>query len=182
MINIEYLNKQEYKFGFVQENVEMVVYSVVCFFVPFFIGHPQLIVGIIVNASLVLAALNLRSYKFSISMLIRIIPLFEKIKTGILHDELLQKIIILSLSISFENKSGFIKTQNDLSQLEDEELMVKQMIYDSKKEDIFDTNSKQETTKDPYPIFRKINYEYFLKFNLTIIYLRSIGDYILSGF
>ena len=60
---MEYLNKQEYKFGFLQENIEMVVYSVICFFVPFFIGHPQWVVGIIVNASLVLAALNLRSYK-----------------------------------------------------------------------------------------------------------------------
>ena len=60
---MEYLNKQDYKFGFLQENIEMIVYSVVCFFVPFFIGHPQLVVGIVVNAALVLAALNLRSYK-----------------------------------------------------------------------------------------------------------------------
>ena len=63
MIKMEYLNKQDYKFGFLRENIEMVVYSFVCFFVPFFIGHPQWIVGIVVNASLVLAALNLRSYK-----------------------------------------------------------------------------------------------------------------------
>jgi hypothetical protein len=60
---MQYLNKQGYKFGFLQENIEMVVYSFVCFFVPFLIGHPQWIVGIVVNASLVLAALNLRSYK-----------------------------------------------------------------------------------------------------------------------
>ncbi len=60
---MEYLNKQDYKFGFLQENIEMIVYSVVCFFVPFFIGHPQIVVGIIVNTSLVLAALNLKSYK-----------------------------------------------------------------------------------------------------------------------
>ena len=62
-MKMEYLNKQEYKFGFLQENIEMIVYSVVCFFVPFFIGHPQIVVGIIVNSSLVLAALNLRNYK-----------------------------------------------------------------------------------------------------------------------
>lgn len=60
---MEYLNKQEYNFGFLQENIEMIVYSFVCFFVPFFIGYPQWIVGIVVNAALVLAALNLRSYK-----------------------------------------------------------------------------------------------------------------------
>lgn len=61
--NMQYLNKQEYNFSLIQENIEMIIYSVVCFFVPFFIGHPQLLVGIIVNAALVLAALNLRSYK-----------------------------------------------------------------------------------------------------------------------
>ena len=60
---MEYLNKQDYKLGFLQENIEMVVYSIVCFFVPFLMGHPQLVVGVIVNAALVMAGLNLRSYK-----------------------------------------------------------------------------------------------------------------------
>jgi len=62
-INYEYLKKKEYKFGHVQENIEMIIYSAICFFIPFFIGHPQLIVGVIVNASLILAALNLRNYR-----------------------------------------------------------------------------------------------------------------------
>ncbi len=59
----EFLKKQEYGLSYIQENIEMVVYTAVCFFVPFFIGHPQLVVGVIVNAALVLGALNLRSYK-----------------------------------------------------------------------------------------------------------------------
>ncbi len=54
---------QDYALGYAFENIEMVVYSVVCFFVPFFMGHPQLAVGIAVNAALVAAALNVRSYK-----------------------------------------------------------------------------------------------------------------------
>ncbi len=58
-----YLNKNDYNIGFIQENIEMVIYSIVCFFVPLFIGHPQLFVGVIVNSSLILAALNLRNYK-----------------------------------------------------------------------------------------------------------------------
>ncbi len=58
-----FLDKQDYRLGYLQENIEMVLYSFTCFFVPFLAGHPQFLVGTIVNAALVLAALNLRSYK-----------------------------------------------------------------------------------------------------------------------
>ncbi len=56
-----WINKQEYKISYIQETIEMIVYSAICFFIPFFLGHPQLLVGITVNAALVMAALNLRS-------------------------------------------------------------------------------------------------------------------------
>lgn len=59
----EFVKKQDYKLGFIQENVELLIYSLICFFVPFILGHPQWIVGVLVNAALVLAALNLKSYK-----------------------------------------------------------------------------------------------------------------------
>lgn len=55
--------KQDYGLGYIQENIEMVMYTAVCFLVPFMMGHPQLFVGIVVNCALVLAALNLKSYK-----------------------------------------------------------------------------------------------------------------------
>ena len=58
-----FVNKQDYKLGYFQENVEMVLYTAVCFFIPFFIGHPQLVVGVVVNSLLVLAGLNLKGYK-----------------------------------------------------------------------------------------------------------------------
>jgi hypothetical protein len=45
------------------ELVEVILYSAVALLVPFSLGHPQLLVGIIVNAALVLAALNLKDYK-----------------------------------------------------------------------------------------------------------------------
>ncbi len=60
---MEYINKQDYGLSFLQENIELVIYSVVCFFVPFLMGHPQWLVGTIVNSSLVLAGLNLRNYR-----------------------------------------------------------------------------------------------------------------------
>lgn len=58
-----YIEKRGYGFLFIKENIEMIIYSAICFFVPFFIGHPQMIVGVIVNASLILAAMNLKSYR-----------------------------------------------------------------------------------------------------------------------
>lgn len=64
---VEYLNKisnlQEYKLGHIAENFEMIVYSAVCFFLPLFIGHPQIVVGIVVNTMLITSALNLKGYK-----------------------------------------------------------------------------------------------------------------------
>lgn len=45
------------------EIVELVAYSALALLLPFSLGHPQLLVGILVNTCLVLAALNLKSYK-----------------------------------------------------------------------------------------------------------------------
>ena len=58
-----FIGKQDYNLGFRKENIEMVIYSLICFFAPFFLGHPQWLVGTLVNASLILAALNLRGHK-----------------------------------------------------------------------------------------------------------------------
>lgn len=58
-----FVNKTDYKIGFIQENIETFAYSALCFLIPFFIGHPQLLVGTIVNASLILGALNIKNLK-----------------------------------------------------------------------------------------------------------------------
>ncbi|MCX6771395.1 MAG: hypothetical protein NTX79_05050 [Candidatus Micrarchaeota archaeon] len=54
------LFRQEYSLTRVQEYVEMAVYSIIAFSLPFLLGHEQLLVGSVVNCALVLAALNLR--------------------------------------------------------------------------------------------------------------------------
>jgi hypothetical protein len=54
------LFKQEYTLSPVQEYVEMILYAMVAFSLPFILGHEQLLVGSVVNCALVLAALNLR--------------------------------------------------------------------------------------------------------------------------
>jgi len=56
-------NLQEYVLSNVYQYFEMVVYTVFCFFVPLMIGHPQIAVGIVVNALLIASALNIKGYK-----------------------------------------------------------------------------------------------------------------------
>lgn len=46
-----------------KELVEMGVYSLVALGIPFALGHPQLLVGSVVNAALILAALRLKNYQ-----------------------------------------------------------------------------------------------------------------------
>ncbi|MCK4621968.1 MAG: hypothetical protein KAT62_07095 [Desulfuromonadales bacterium] len=61
--NYAFLEKNDYGISFVQENIEMIIYSLICLAAPFTIGHPQFLVGVVVNAALVLSALNLRGWK-----------------------------------------------------------------------------------------------------------------------
>jgi hypothetical protein len=63
MADYAYIKKQDYVLGYLQENIELVLYSLICFFAPFLIGHPQIVVGVLVNAALILAALNLKDFK-----------------------------------------------------------------------------------------------------------------------
>ncbi len=54
---------QDYAISNIWQNIELFFYSALCFFMPLMIGHPQIVVGVAVNAALILAALNLKSYK-----------------------------------------------------------------------------------------------------------------------
>ncbi len=56
-------NLKEYNITYLQENIETVVYTLLCFLVPFLIAHPQYLVGTLVNAALILGALNVRTYR-----------------------------------------------------------------------------------------------------------------------
>ena len=65
---MEYLNKlyreSLFDVSVFEGNVQMVFYSLLAFLIPFFISHPQYVIGIIVNASLILGATYLKGYKF----------------------------------------------------------------------------------------------------------------------
>ena len=55
------LNLVEYKLGSKQETIELMAYSLVSFFIPLIFRQPQLLVGTVVNAVLILTALNLKN-------------------------------------------------------------------------------------------------------------------------
>ncbi|MCX8190558.1 MAG: hypothetical protein N3F05_05035 [Candidatus Diapherotrites archaeon] len=61
----ECLVRQDYKIAEMTENIEIILYTLIAFSLPFLLSHTQqqLIVGSIVNAMLVLAALNVRGWK-----------------------------------------------------------------------------------------------------------------------
>jgi len=47
----------------IEENIQMVLLSMIGFFLPFVLGHPQILVGIIVNAMLIVGATYLKGHK-----------------------------------------------------------------------------------------------------------------------
>jgi hypothetical protein len=91
---MEYMYKlaelQDYAMSNVYENIEMVAYSAVCFFLPLLMGHPQIVVGIAVNAMLVTAALNLKSYKL---LPVILLPSMGVLSRGILFGPLIKFLI-----------------------------------------------------------------------------------------
>jgi hypothetical protein len=47
----------------IEENIHLFIYSFAAFFVPFMLGHPQILVGCIVNCALILGATYLKGHK-----------------------------------------------------------------------------------------------------------------------
>jgi hypothetical protein len=47
----------------IEENIQTVLLSAIGFFLPFVLGHPQILVGIIVNAMLIVGATYLKGHK-----------------------------------------------------------------------------------------------------------------------
>jgi len=62
-----YINKlanlQRYKWSIRNEAIEVVLYSLAGFFLPFMLAHPQWLVGTIVNAMLISTAMSVKGYK-----------------------------------------------------------------------------------------------------------------------
>lgn len=64
MININQFSDLHYsKLAQVSQNLRIFIYFPIAFFIPFLIGHPQILVGTIVNAMLIVSALELNTKK-----------------------------------------------------------------------------------------------------------------------
>jgi hypothetical protein len=74
-------NLQDYVLTNSYQYFEMFLYTVVSFFLPLFLGHPQLVVGIVVNSLLISSALNIKGYKL---LPVIIAPALGAISRGIL--------------------------------------------------------------------------------------------------
>lgn len=74
-------NLQDYVLSNLNQYFEMILYSVVCFSLPLLIGHPQIIVGVVVNALLITSALNFKGYKL---LPVIIVPALGALSRGIL--------------------------------------------------------------------------------------------------
>lgn len=70
------IDLQEFKIENTYQMIEMFFYSAVSLFLPIVLGHPQYLVGAIVNAMLVLSALNLKSHKIWPAILLPSVGVF----------------------------------------------------------------------------------------------------------
>lgn len=75
------INKQDYELKYKQELFEIIIYTIVSFFLPLMVGHPQIIVGVLVNTLLITSALNVKGYKL---LPVIIAPALGALSRGIL--------------------------------------------------------------------------------------------------
>ena len=75
------VNLQDYILSNTHQYFEMVLYAAVCFFLPLFVGHPQIFVGIMVNTLLIASALNVKGNKL---LPVIIAPALGALSRGIL--------------------------------------------------------------------------------------------------
>lgn len=78
---MEYAVKHDMITRHVSENIQTLSYTAICFLAPFVMGHPQLLVGIIVNFALVMAGLRVNDYR---TLPIIIFPSFGVLARGVI--------------------------------------------------------------------------------------------------
>lgn len=115
---MEYLNKNLYKFNYIREDIEIVITSMIAFFVPFLIGHPQLLVGVVINFMLIRSAYY-SSLKKTIPIII--LPSLAVFFRGMMFGNLTSQLIYLipfiilgNFTLVFMSKQYFKKNKNIL--------------------------------------------------------------------
>jgi len=54
----EFWNKTLYDYKTIYQTIEILLFSVISFFIPFVIGHPQILIGVIINFFLIRCAMH----------------------------------------------------------------------------------------------------------------------------
>lgn len=95
-----YAKGTEYRFSNMYQNIEVVLYTVIGFFLPFLVGHPQIVVGVLVNALLASSALTIRLNKI---LPLMIAPTFGVVARGMLFGPFTIFIVYMMPFIWFGN-------------------------------------------------------------------------------
>lgn len=94
--------KKEVVNEFLIENTELIIYTSICFFLPFFLHQSQYLTGTIINTALVLSALRLKTNKL---LPIIIMPSLGVLMAGLLFGTLTNYLLYLIPFIWIGNAS-----------------------------------------------------------------------------
>ena len=100
MYSYKTFSLNEYQLSYKQELIELFIYSLLSFFIPFILSHPQLLVGTIVNSALVLAALNLRGIRL---LPVIMLPSLAVLSSGLIFGQFTYYLLYLIPAIWLRN-------------------------------------------------------------------------------
>ncbi len=91
-MELKNLNERIYDFPRAYENIEIVIFSAVSFFLPMVLGHPQLLVGSVINALIVISALH---HPFKKALPVIMLPSLGALTAGLLFGPLTASLIYM---------------------------------------------------------------------------------------
>lgn len=115
---------------------------------------------------------NIRNLKFALELLDNIIKILNKTDNIKISEELLYRIVVLTLAISFEYKKGNILNETDLSTYN---------LTTTDKFEIFLMTDRDNYENSTFKTVLKFRELYFDPLNIEYIYIDSICKYIILG-
>ncbi|MBN1175983.1 hypothetical protein JXA48_05045 [Candidatus Woesearchaeota archaeon] len=98
---MKYNNENKFSFNFAYKNVELIIYLTIGFVAPLFIGHPQYLVGIVVNAILAVSAF--RKVNTTKAIALALTPSIGAVMHGVLFGSLTKFLIYFLPAIWISN-------------------------------------------------------------------------------
>lgn len=98
---MKYNFEDKFSFGLIYKNIELVIYLMIGFIAPLFIGHPQYVVGIVVNA--ILATSAFRKVNTTKAIALAITPSIGAVMHGVLFGSFTKFLIYFLPAIWISN-------------------------------------------------------------------------------